>query len=123
MRNSDDCIAIYGHRCRYYGNVKNVIVQNSTLWADVAHPIFIGTHGDPAHPDTLSNIKFTNIDILDHNEAQLDYQGCMAINAGDANFVKDVRFENIRIGNIRRGKLVNLRVMYNRKYNTAPGRG
>ena len=123
MRNSHDCIAIYGHRGRYYGNVKNVIVQNSTLWADVAHPIFIGTHGDPAHPDTLSNIKFTNIDILDHNEAQLDYQGCMAINAGDANFVKDVRFENIRIGNIRRGQLVNLRVMYNRKYNTAPGRG
>ena len=36
MRNSDDCIAIYGHRWDYYGDVKNVIVKNSTLWA--SHP-------------------------------------------------------------------------------------
>src|SRR5581483_9139302 len=27
MRNSDDCIAIYGHRWKYYGNTRNVTVQ------------------------------------------------------------------------------------------------
>jgi len=47
IRNSDDCIAIYGHRSGYFGDMKSVIVQNSALWADVAHPILDGTHGHP----------------------------------------------------------------------------
>jgi hypothetical protein len=123
MRNSDDNIAIYGHRWDYYGNTKDVTVSNSVLWADVAHPILVGTHGDPADPDTLEDMKFMNLDILDQAEAQVGYQGCMSINAGDANLVRNVRFEDIRVGDIREGQLVNLRVMYNRKYNTAPGMG
>ncbi|HWK05047.1 MAG TPA: serine hydrolase [Puia sp.] len=123
MRNSDDNIAIYGHRWGYYGNTRNITVSNSVLWADVAHPILIGTHGDPPHPDTLEEMKFVNLDILDQAEAQIGYQGCMSINAGDANLVRDIRFENIRVEDIRQGQLVNLRVMYNRKYNTAPGGG
>lgn len=123
MRNSDDCIAIYGHRGDYYGDVSKITLKNSTLWADVAHPIFIGTHGDPQHPDTLSDLRFLNIDILDQCEPQIDYQGCMSINAGDANLVRNVCFQNIRVEDFRQGQLVNLRVMFNRKYNTAPGRG
>jgi hypothetical protein len=123
MRNSDDNIAIYGHRWRYYGNVRNVTVSNSILWADVAHPVLIGTHGDPSHPDTLEQMKFINLDILDQAEAQLNYQGCLSINAGDENFIRNIRFEHIRVEDIRQGQLVNLRVMYNRQYNTAPGRG
>ena len=123
MRNSDDNIAIYGHRWAYYGNTKDITVQNSVLWADVAHPILIGTHGDPAGHDTLEDMKFVNLDILDQAEAQLNYQGCMSINAGDDNLVRHIHFEDIRVGDIREGQLVNLRVMYNRKYNTAPGRG
>ena len=123
MRNADDCIAIYGHRWAYYGNVKDITVQNSILWADVAHPIIIGTHGDPPNSDTLSNMKFSNIDILDQHENQIDYQGCLALNAGDNNLLRDIRFENIRIEDIREGQLVNMRVMYNKKYNTSPGKG
>lgn len=123
MRNSDDCIAIYGHRWNYYGNVAGVTVRNSTLWADVAHPILVGTHGDPIHPDTLGELRFSNIDILDQHENQIDYQGCMSLNAGDSNLIRDVRFEDIRVEDIRKGQLVNLRVMYNKKYNTAPGKG
>ena len=123
MRNADDCIAIYGHRWNYYGNVSNVTVRNSTLWADVAHPILVGTHGDPQHPDTLEGLHFINIDILDHQENQMDYQGCMSLNAGDSNLIRHVRFEDIRVEDFRKGQLVNLRIMYNRKYNTAPGKG
>jgi hypothetical protein len=123
MRNSDDNIAIYGHRWDYYGNDKNITVSNSILWADVGHPILIGTHGDPPHPDTLGDMKFINLDILDQSEAQVNYQGCLAINVGDANLASNIRFENIRVEDIRLGQLVNLRVMYNRKYNTAPGGG
>ena len=64
-----------------------------------------------------------NIDILDHKEKQLDYQGCMAINAGDNNLIRDVRFEDIRVENFREGQLLNLRIFYNKKYCAAPGRG
>ena len=123
MRNADDCIAIYGHRWNFYGNTKNVSISNSILWADVAHPILVGTHGDPIHPDTLGNMRFTNIDILDQHENQLDYQGCIALNAGDANLINNIVFDNIRIEDIRKGQLFNLRVMYNHKYNTAAGMG
>ncbi|HEY4984359.1 MAG TPA: glycosyl hydrolase family 28 protein, partial [Verrucomicrobiae bacterium] len=123
MRNSDDCIALYGHRWNFYGDATNITVQNSTLWADVAHPILIGTHGDPEHPDTIGNIVFTNIDILNHDEPQIGYQGCMSINVSDENLARDIRFENIRVEDFEQGQLVNLRVAYNKKYAHAPGRG
>ncbi|WP_448700587.1 glycosyl hydrolase family 28 protein [Mucilaginibacter sp. AW1-3] len=123
MRNSDDCIAIYGHRWRYYGNTQNINILNSTLWADVAHPILIGTHGDTQRPDTLSDMKFNNIDILDQQENQMDYQGCMSLNAGDSNLIQAVTFNDIRVEDIRKGQLFNLRVMFNRKYNTSAGAG
>lgn len=69
------------------------------------------------------NLNYINIDILDHKEKQLDYQGCLAINAGDNNLIRNVRFENIRIEDFRQGQLVNLRIFFNEKYCTAPGRG
>lgn len=123
MRNSDDCIAIYGHRWSFWGNTSNVNVTNSILWADIAHPTLIGTHGDSVHPDTLSDITFKNIDILDQHENQIDYQGCLALNAGDRNLISNVSFVNINVESIRKGQLLNLRVMYNKKYNTSPGMG
>jgi hypothetical protein len=122
-RNSDDCITVYGTRGGFTGGASDITVQNSTLWADVAHPILIGTHGSTPQPETLERLRFVNLDILDHKEAQLDYQGCLALNAGDSNLIRDVRFEDIRIEDFRQGQLVNLRVFYNRKYCTSPGRG
>ncbi|SEO07272.1 Glycosyl hydrolase family 49 [Mucilaginibacter gossypiicola] len=123
MRNSDDCIALYGHRWNFYGNVDNVSVKNAVLWADIAHPILAGTHGDPEHPDTLRKLSFKNIDILEQHEHQVDYQGCLALNAGDSNLIEEVSFEDIRIEDFREGQLLNLRVMFNHKYNTAAGFG
>ncbi len=125
MRNSDDCIAIYTHRWDYYGDTRNITVKNSTLWADVAHPINIGTHGnpDPNAPQVLENLRFENIDILDHREPQLLYQGCIAINPGDGNLVRDVKVDGMRVEDIRWGQLIHMRVTFNPKWNTAPGRG
>lgn len=122
-RNSDDCTTVYGTRLGFVGGCKNITMQNSTLWADVAHPILIGTHGNSPNPDTLQDLNYINIDILDHKEVQIDYQGCMSINAGDNNLIRNVRFENIRVEDFRQGQLVNIRVFYNEKYCTAPGRG
>lgn len=122
-RNSDDCTTVYGTRLGFEGGCKNITMQNATLWADVAHPIFIGIHGNSKEPEILENLNYINIDILDHKEKQLNYQGCMAINAGDNNLIRNVRFENIRVEDFRQGQLVNLRIFYNKKYCTAPGRG
>ena len=122
-RNSDDCTTVYATRNGFSGGCKNITMQNSTLWADVAHPIFIGLHGNSEHPETIENIIYQNIDILDHKEKQVDYQGCMTINAGDNNLVRNVRFENIRVEDFRQGQLVNLRIFFNPKYCKAPGRG
>jgi hypothetical protein len=122
-RNSDDCITVYGTRSGFAGGASDITVRNSTLWADVAHPILVGTHGSTPKPEVLEKLRFLNLDILDHKEAQLDYQGCLALNAGDSNLIRDVRFEDIRIEDFRQGQLVNLRVFYNRKYCTSAGRG
>ena len=122
-RNSDDCTTVYGSRGEFTGGCRNVTMQNSTLWADVAHPILVGTHGNTPKPDILEQLNYINIDILDHMETQYDYQGCLSLNAGDSNLIRKVRFENIRIENFRHGQLVNLRVFFNKKYCTSPGRG
>lgn len=120
-RNSDDCTTVYATRMGFEGGAKNITMENSTLWADVAHPIFIGIHGNADRPDTIENLVYRNIDILDHKEAQLDYQGCLAINAGDNNVIRDVTFDNIRIEDFRQGQLFNVRIFFNEKYCPAPG--
>lgn len=124
MRNSDDCIAIYGHRWKFFGGARNYTVINSTLWADIAHPINMGIHGDTRMAgDTLENMVFRNIDILEHDEDDPEYQGCMAINAGDCNFIRNILYDNIRVEDLEEGQLFNIRVVYNQKYNTGPGGG
>ena len=125
LRTSDDCIALYCHRWGYYGDCRNVSVTNSVLWADVAHPIMMGTHGnpEPGKAEMLEDITFSNIDILNHDEPQINYQGCIAINVSDQNLARNIRFENIRVDDFEQGQLVNLRVTFNKKYALAPGRG
>lgn len=122
-RNSDDCTTAYATRKGFSGSVRNVRMTNSTLWADVAHPIFIGLHGNPEVGDSIVNLRYDNIDIICQSEAQVDYQGCLAINCGDGNYVKDVLFDNIRIEQIRQGCILQVKVGRNQKYCTAAGGG
>lgn len=124
-RNSDDCTTAYATRKGFRGSVNGVTMRNSTLWADVAHPIMIGIHGigDKSEvSDSICNLRYENIDILCQSEPQVDYQGCLAINCGDNNVVKDVVFDNIRIENIHQGSLFHVKTCYNSKYCSAPGR-
>jgi len=122
-RNSDDCTTAYATRKGFSGSVRNVRMTNSTLWADVAHPIFIGLHGNPEVGDSIVGLRYDNIDIICQSEPQIDYQGCLAINCGDNNLVKDVLFDNIRIEQIHRGCILQVKVGWNQKYCTAAGRG
>lgn len=127
-RTSDDCTTIYATRKGFVGGCKNIVTENSVLWADVAHPFMIGLHGSakeisPEAPsDTIENILYRNIDVLDMKEKQIDYQGVFAIVAGDNNIVRDVTFDDIRVENFRQGKLFDLRLAWNQKYCAAPGK-
>ena len=126
-RNSDDCTTAYATRKDFNGSVRNVRMTNSTLWADVAHPIFIGLHGNPQVGDSIVNLKYDNIDIICQSEPQVDYQGCLAINCGDGNYVKDVVFDNIRIELpeqvAQQASIAQIKVGWNQKYCTAAGAG
>lgn len=122
-RNSDDCTTVYATRKGFTGSAKNIRMTNSTLWADVAHPIMIGLHGNPEVGDSIVNLRYDNIDIICQSEPQVEYQGCMTINCGDNNYVKDVVFDNIRIEQIHQGSLLQVRVGWNARYCTAPGGG
>lgn len=124
MRNSDDCIAIYGHRWDFYGSARNYKIMNLALWADIAHPTNIGGHGNAeAGGDTIENIRFFNIDILEHDEDDRNYQGCLAIGCSDNNLVRNITYEDIRVEDFQEGQLFNFRVLFNEKYSLAHGRG
>lgn len=122
-RTSDDCSTIYCTRKGYHGGCKNILIDGAVYWADVAHPIMIGLHGDIERNETIENVVYKDIDILDQCEHQIDYMGCIGINNGDNILIKGILFDNIRIESLRKGMLVNMRVCYNKKYCHAPGRG
>lgn len=123
MRNSDDCIAIYNHRWNWFGGSSDITVQNSVVWADIAHPINMGGHGDPDSPigEVLENITVRNVDILEQDEDDPYYQGSLNIDCGDKNIIRNILFENIRVESIQDGRLFCLKVLFNPKYNKAPG--
>jgi hypothetical protein len=123
MRTSDDCVTVYAHRWDYYGDVRDVKVTNSTLWADIAHAMFVGIHGDSVHPDVIERLTFDNIDVVNVDEDDPEYEGVMAITAGDSNIIRDVTFSNIRVDRIEEAKLFNLHVGFNPKWNSSPGAG
>jgi hypothetical protein len=128
VRTSDDCVTFYNHRWDIWGNTRDVQVKDTTLWADIAHAVMIGIHGNtptPAHPqsEVLERLRFSNIDILDHDEDEPEYEGALGIMAGDDNLVRDVVFEDIRVDRIEEGKLFNFKIAYTAKYNTSPGLG
>lgn len=121
LRTSDDCIAIYGSRWDYQGDTRDITIRNSVLWADVAHPMNVGGHGNHEKGDIVEDILFENIDVLEHHEPQPYYWGCMSINCGDNNTVRNVTYRNIRIEPFELGQLIDIRVLFNPKYNPCPG--
>ena len=123
-RTSDDCSTIYCTRKGYQGGCRNITVRDAVYWADVAHPIMIGIHGDVEKNEVIEDVLYEDIDILENPERQIDYKGCIGINDGDNNLVRRVTFQDIRIESLSRGgMLLNFRVCYNKKYCKAPGRG
>ncbi len=123
LRTSDDCLAFYNHRWWYWGGSKNLTVQNSILWADVAHAMNVGGHGDDlsSKGETMRNLIFRDIDVLNVDEDDDAYRGVMSICVGDKNHVKDILFEDIRVEDCEESRLIDVRVLFNPKYNREPG--
>ena len=120
LRTSDDCIALYNHRWWYWGGSEDIEVSRCILWPDVAHPVNIGSHGDDRNPDgeTLRHVRIHDCDILGDDADSL---GLLAINCGDNNHIRDIRFERIRAEGLRRCRPFELRIFQSEKYNRAPG--
>lgn len=123
LRNSDDTIAINCDRWDYHGDSRNYTIKDCVLLPDIAHTILLGTHGDFTNPRTIKDIHINDIDVLDHEESQLWYQGCIALNAGDGNLIQNITVENVRVRKITKGQLINIRVMQNAMWTKGPGRG
>ena len=123
LRTSDDCLAFYNHRWWFYGGSADLTVQNSVLWADVAHAVNIGGHGDDrsAEGEVLERVAFRGIDVLNVDEDDDDYRGVLSVCCGDKNRIRDILFEDIRVEDCEEARLIDLRVLFNAKYNREPG--
>ena len=76
------------------------------------------------HDVLIDNVFMRNSDdciALEHDEDDVPYQGCMAIDAGDRNRVKNILFEDIRVESIQEGRLFHINVRFNGKYDKQPG--
>ncbi len=118
LRNSDDCLALYNHRWWYWGGTEDIDASRMILWCDLAHPVNIGSHGDDRNPtgEVLERVRIYDSDVIYQNG-----EGMLSIACGDKNIVRDVRFDNIRIDDVPRARLFDIRITFSPKYNRAPG--
>ena len=119
LRTSDDCIALYNHRWWFWGGSQDIVARGCVLWPDVAHSVNIGSHGDDRNPEgeTLRDVLIEDCDVLQG----IDGHGLLAVNCGDINHIRNIRFEDIRCEGISEARLFDLRVLFSPKYNRAPG--
>lgn len=139
LRVSDDAVVVYAVAdcplCRQRaartgvpdvdppGDTFDIDVRNLRIWNDVAHALYIGHFGDNAHPRTIRDVTFDNIDIANLDEDDPDWEGALAIFSGDGTSIRDITFSNIRVDRIEEGKLIHIVAGNNARYNKAPGRG
>jgi hypothetical protein len=115
LRTSDDCVAVYGSRGDYHGGASDWDVADSVLWADKAHAIMVGVHGDyQGDGDVIENLRFHNIDVLEAQELSTNYWGALKITCGDKNTVRNVDFDDIRVEHVREagGNLIRVNFGY-----------
>lgn len=84
--------------------------------------MFTGIHADPGRNETISDLTFQNIDVIDSRTPGDPYYGVLGVNAGDNVTVKNVVFDGVRISGVSNQQLFNVRVMMNAAYNSQPGK-
>jgi hypothetical protein len=122
LRTSDDSIAIWATSpWAGRGPTRNVTVRDTVLWPDLAHAVLVGPFGERGSHETISELDFRDIDVLEQDEDNPRYQGALALNAGDDLTLRGIRFEDVRIAHVTQGQAVNVRVFPNPDYPTTPG--
>ncbi len=123
IRANDDGIAIYASRWGYKGDSTDWDVSNVVFMVDCAHAVNIGTHGsqDASRRETIGNIKFNQIDVLDVYEGSSHFWGAFAFTVGDENIIDNVSFTDIRIEALARSQPVMIRLQKDSSWNTVPG--
>lgn len=107
----------------------DIKARNLTVWNDVAHSMFVGHFGDAEAPRTVSDVTFENIDVVNFDEDDLQWDGVIAIYSGNATLVKNITFSDIRVHRIEEGRLFNIvagqtkRTIASAQANLKPGRG
>jgi hypothetical protein len=88
-------------------DVDDVVVKNSVLWNGVwGNGIEIGFE---TRTDTIKNVTFINCDLI-HVEGP---EGTFTIHNGDRAYVKNIRYENIRVEDSR-GYLIDFKILDSR---------
>lgn len=121
IRVNDDSIAVYGSCVVYVGPSNNVNVHDCILISDAGHMVMAGILAAAYEQERISGLRFRNLDIIDSKCQYEEYQGVIGLNAGNDAVIEDAVFENIRIEEINRNQLFNLRIFYNSAYCVSPG--
>ncbi|MGH1559319.1 hypothetical protein ACRAWD_19895 [Caulobacter segnis] len=114
-------MAIYATRKSGAGDTRGVRCASRCSGPTSPTPCSIGLHGDTDKRNVVEHIRFEDIDILGLDEDDPEYQGALAISAGDSSTVRDIVFDGVRVEQIEEGKLFNVRTVLNAKYGTSPG--
>gem|GEM_PF-195880 len=95
IRVNDDCVVVKGEDGK---DVDSVTVTNSVMWSDRAQALQIGHE---AIAGKISNVRFSNIDILEQRNRYIGHYALGIFN-GDCATISDIVFENIRVENCER---------------------
>jgi hypothetical protein len=126
VRTGDDSISVYGSRGVWSGNSTNISVTNSILMPGKAHPINIGTHGNPGAAgggDNIDTLNFSNLDILTYNPLSAGFPLQMSFTASDGSLITDANFSDIRIDDAVVNKFLDIKTFKNPGYGLGVGRG
>ncbi len=95
------------------GNCRNVAIRDTILINDAAHGFFISSAQD---------VQVENLDILDSKQPDFGFQGVFGVCADNGAIIRDIAFQNIRVGAFLHNKLFEVCVMFNPTYSQEPGR-
>ena len=126
VRTGDDSISVYASRGVWSGNSTNLSVTNSILMPGKAHPINIGTHGNPGAAgggDKIDTLNFSNLDILTYNPLSAGFPLKISFTASDGSLITDTTFSDIRIDDAVVNKIIDVKTFKNPGYGLGVGRG
>lgn len=108
FRTNDDCLAIYASTFIYSGNAYDHEYKNCVIWADNAHAINIGNSGsgDPLNRNSIYDVTFKDIDILEVHS--MVTSGTIRFACGSENIIRNFVFEDIRVDDFTNSDLLRI---------------